>query len=262
MKKVTLLLLFLLLAPVLFIYYVVAKADVHDDVIKEKTISDKSTFNVCSYLRSNAITADSLYTRFPYELYAGSANIWHVKTLAKDLRGLDSFNTKDAGINRKILSEAWTTGLRTQLTGYYEHYHPDSLLRLLQWAEKFQTYAEIDADNDILYESIYHYWMDIISNKLSDFSNEQPSRLYDYKFSYLRARLVEKRFAPAVKITSKDKFFLNLLTGNWGHLMNASWNQASVSVKCILLIGALIFGCGLYFITQRTYKLIIKKVKQ
>lgn len=235
MKKILSIAAAVVLISIVFFTYIAARTNLAEGLPQQVANTGGSNFNIANYLVQKNIAAPNLLQDFPYETYLDSTNTRNIRVIKNDLALLESFSN-DVSTSQQIVSEALTTKLEPRLVNYLHPYNPDSLLVLVQWAEKFQHYAEIDPANDILHESIYNYWMDKVSNQLGKFSAEESSRKYDYKFKYLRSRCIEKRFVPAIKVTSEEKAFNNLVYGNYGHLLNASWNQTSILQKAVFVI--------------------------
>lgn len=232
MKKALIIVSILLFVVLASLFYVIVHSDAKDDIIKEKNIRHKITFDLDAHLNQNPLNTGNLIDSFPYTVYLDSANFLSIRTIKKDLAGLGLY-TQNPDLNSDVFISLLTTQLRPRYNHYFEGYKPDSLLQLLQWVEKFHGYAEIDPENDIVFRSVFNYWMDAISHQLNEYSNVDPSRVYDFKFKYLRARLMEKKFSPSFKKTKWDKAVENLIYNKWGHLVEASWNQTSLIQKLL-----------------------------
>ena len=200
----------------------------------QQNISTITPFSLSVHFANNIDSTAQLSQIFPYELYLKSGNYKSIKVIKDDLIQLDSIFPKSQ--NKRILSAVLTNQLSKRLNPYFESYQPDSLLQMLQWAEKFVYYADIDPTNDVFYQSIYQYWLDTISNTLHKFSYEKPSLKYDFKFEYLQTRLKEKGAVPDIKKTSFEKAIDNLIHNKWAHLINASWDQTSLFQKTVFLL--------------------------
>src|SRR5207244_2242716 len=114
------------------------------------------------------------------------------------------------------LSEALTT--KKFYSGFeksLQNYNPDTLLLLIQWAEKFQNYAEIESDNYFLYDAIYGFWLSKISNKIAFYSTQDNSIKYDFKYQFIVARCNEKHFSVAVSVTPVEKIIDNIVSKKW-----------------------------------------------
>lgn len=236
MKKISTWIIFLLTIILAFIVSLIVRTNTSDDIPQQREYDNNSSFNLAKYFSLHPVVQGGLIDHFPYAAYLDSANFRSIKTISNDLQILDSVNAFDKRENQKTISRLLTTELGLRSTAYFNTYCPDSLLVLIQWAEKFQTYAEQDSDNKLLYHSIYHYWMDSIGHCLQKFLEEKPSRKYDFKFRYLRTRCKEQRISMGTKVTSTEKGINNLIYGKWGHFINASWNQTSLLQKIVFLL--------------------------
>ena len=260
MRKISIWIIIILLLPLIFIVWKIVKADTNDNIPQQRKYSNKSV-NICDWGMIRDIAQDSLLENFPYDKYLDSSNYWSIQPIKENLSCLDTLFESNISLNRETLSNAFTRKLAPRFNSYLSTYQPDSLLLLIQWAEKFKYYAEIDPDNDLFYESIYGYWMDTISNKLTRYTIEKPSRKYDFKFKYIRTRCVEQRFSPATKITSSEKAFNNFIYSKWGHLINASWNQTSVMQKIIFVFLIILTLFGYYLLGKRIFTFFLNLFK-
>jgi hypothetical protein len=123
----------------------------------------------------------------------------------------------------------------------------------MQWAEKFQYYAEVDNQNKILFKVVYDYWLNFISDKLTNYSKENSDIKCEFKFKFLVAKCSERKYNIGVKVTSTEKVIDNLVRSKWGHLFDASWNQATLLQKIILLLFVIIFFYGFYCIILKHF---------
>ncbi len=161
--------------------------------------------------------------------------------------------------SQQILATTLTDSLQKRLANVYNKYQPDSLIYLMQWAERFQYYAEIDNKNKILFKVVYDYWMNFISDKLTGFSKETPSLKYAFKFKFLVAKCSERKYNIGLKVTATEKVIDNLVRSKWGHLFDASWNQASLLQKILLSLLVITFLYGIYCMILKHYDLQMKK---
>jgi hypothetical protein len=259
MKKVSTWIIVALTSLLLFFFWKIVETNTNDDIPQVREYSDRM-IKICDWPLVDSINPDDLPNRFPYKEYLDSCNTWNILSIKNDLACLDTlFENKNN--NRRTLSIALTSKLSPRFDKYLQKYQPDSLLVLLQWAEKFKTYAEADQDNKIFYESIYNYWTDTISHILSRTGTKTSSIKYNFKFKYLQTRCIEQRVSPAIKKTSFEKAYENLIYNKWGHLINASWNQTSVIQKIVFLLAVVIFLIGLFYSAQIIIRFISKKNK-
>jgi len=257
-RRITLVFVGLGLIALLFLLVNVATADISPKVLQVRNAAGKSRFDLAGAVRG--IGKDDLFAAFPYRRYLDSAGRWDIKTIKHDLAVLDSV-TGDPDISQRTLSNALTQVLGEREKGVLKNYEPDSLLRLIQWAEQFDYYSQFDSAGELFYQSVYQYWFDIVTNKLKEYSNETPSLRHSFKFKYLVGRCYERRFSTSVKITDFEKFVDNVLYSNWGHLINATWTQSSWSVKAGLLLVFVLIVYGAYALGSKVFLLIKKSTK-
>ena len=258
MRKITWIITSAVLVVLILLLYNIVSADTTNSIPVQPALDEAPAarhFDIKKcVVKTNS--ADTPYLFHP-AMYLDSANISRLQFIMADLQSLDTL-TNDPNFNRRTLSGVLTSYLsvRTQL----ESYQPDSLLRLLQWAEQFQYAALIDPKSRIFYNSVYGFWFTFIADKLTSFSNQQPSLKYDFKFKYLVTRCKEQNYTMGIKVTSWEKFVENILYSNWGHLINATWNQTTWFMKIAFLLAGGIFLMGLYNLFKLILnRLIIKK---
>jgi hypothetical protein len=180
------------------------------------------------------VSSNSAKSTFPYTQYIKSTNYHDAKNIQSDLKILDSL-LGDKMLVREIVSIALTDSLYYRDFSTIEKLNLDSLNYTLQWAEKFKHYGEADAssENQLLFQSIYDFWMSKIAKNLSEYSEYNSGAKFNFQFRYLTAKCNEKRYNVSVKVTSLEKVIQNLLGNKWAHLFEASWNQASLLQKVI-----------------------------
>lgn len=250
MKRNIILVIVVALVMSVLLFFIV-KADYGINVLQREEPITKRTFKLSRYLQ--AVSVDNLEQVFPHASYLDSAQYNNVRFIQEDLVLLDSI-AKDPSIGRQLMSELLTNRLYHRDSAKLATYNPDSLLALLQWAEKFRYYAEADAANSILYKSISSYWLSHICDRLSAYSRESPSGKYAFKYKYLVARCHELKFTTAVKVGKMEKVVDNLTGNNWAHLVNASWNQTSILQKIIFIFIGLVSIYGYYLIIKKIFK--------
>lgn len=255
MKKITVLLGLLCVGMLILLFIQVVNADTSSSMPQLEPVSEQTTFRLETYI---APGTENIYETFPYRQYLDSANIRSIGAIKNDLQLLDSL-THQPGSNRQTLSHALTEIRGRQMAPQLTGYHPDALLSLIQWAEPFYYYAQLDPVNDLFYQSIYTYWLSFVTDKLAESSRQQSSLRNDFRFQYLVARCNEKKFSTAVKIPSYQKVLENVLYSNYGHLINATWNQSSWLLKAGLLFIGLVFITGMGTIVSFIIKFIKKQ---
>lgn len=242
-------------AFMLLALYFIIRADYDTLVIQKERRLHTTSFELKN--RLNSIKKENLGMTFPWKDYLDSTNIDDVLIIKKDLAVLDSF-TKSPSTNRQMLSDVLTNKLNELTAARYQQYNADTLLQLVQWAEDFKGYANLDPDNDIFYESICSYWLSFVTNKLAEFSKLNRQIKYSFKYKYLVARCHEYKFTTPVKVSKTEKVAENFTNGKWAHLTDAAWNQTTVWQKLIFLIILIITGYGYLLIIHK----IIKKWKK
>lgn len=223
----------------------VSKTDYSNTIPPEKECSYDKVFNLSAHL---AHWDSSDYTgTFPYTIYLDSADKCNVSAFAGYLDAMDSVNS-DYSNNRQILSIALTDSLQLRIMPSLKRYNPDSLILMLQWAEKFNHYQKFDKTNAKLYRVIYKHWLSYTANQLGEYYNSDPKCKYDFKYNYLSAICQSKNFSVPVGNTNSEKIVFNLIHKNYAYLFSKFWYDTGYLYKLLVLLIVGITGYGYYCI--------------
>jgi hypothetical protein len=244
-------LLLMLLTMIIFFLVLLVDIDYANDIPVERPLKQGSHYNLYNRLRQ--IDVSNLKETFPYDNYLDSANIYDVNELKKDLSEMDSLN-KDIYANQEVMSIALTEKLMSRLQSSFVKYNPDSLILMMQWAEKFSAWAEMDEKNSMLFAAVYDYWFNFISNTLAEYYERSYSIKYNYKFRYISDRLKEKQFTTPVRGTWSEKVVTQLVRKNWSYLFNKLWHSTTILYKCIVLLLILMLIFPYFYIIGKGIK--------
>jgi len=233
-KSISLLLSFILSLILILLVYVIVRVDYNKDIPPVSTDLPTSQVDITQLLKS--VSPDQLQKQFPFNEYLKTGNYSHPVLLKKDLSILDSLYSADPMSNQALLSAALTDSLYERKKHLFSGYQPDSLIQLMQWVEPYTHFAVFDKNAELLYLSVYDYWINKISNYLTQYSQQNSKVKYDYKFSYIFSRCAEKRYHIGPKVTSLEKVIDNIVRSKWGHLFEASWLASSFIQKLIFFI--------------------------
>jgi len=249
--------LFLILTAILsgliiWLLFLVLRTDYSINIPAEKECSSDNDFNLSSHLSN----WDSLNFSgsFPYTIYLDSSDKCDVNAIAGYLAAMDSVNS-DYSNNRQIISIALTDSLQSRINSSFNRYNPDSLILMMQWAEKFNQYKEFDRSNAKLYRVIYKHWLSFTANKLGEYYESNPKCKYDFKFNYLCAVCQSKNFSVPVGNTNSEKIIFNMLNKNYAYLFSKFWYDTGFIYKLLMLLIAVITGYGYYCIFKVHLKL-------
>ncbi len=195
-----------------------------------------------------------LHESFPYDRFLDSANIYSVTALQGYLADMDSVNPGNPSANQEILSIAFTEKMLQRVQPSLSHYNPDTLLHIIQWAEKFNDYAAVDAPRADLYQVIYDFWLNTAGNNLRDFYTQNPRIKFNYKFRYLADRLREKQFIIPVKGTDTEKVIQQLIAKNWTYLFNKFWHSTGLVYKAVVFFIVLLVLLPYLILIRRSRK--------
>ena len=245
---------FILLTLLVILIGLVAPSLVDDKPVllpTEKSSSNENSYDLLAAIKG--VNKDSITSLFPYEDYLKSVNYQEAKTIQKDLVILDSL-VGDKMVVRGLISSVLTDSLYNRNFSKADNVNLDSLNYRLQWAEKFKFYSEADpsSENQLLFQSIYDFWLNKISRILSEYSENNVNAKFNFEFRYLTAKCNEKRYNVSVKVSPLEKVIQNILGNSWAHLFEASWNQASVLQKIIVAV-LLLATCFCYGVTIKHF---------
>lgn len=187
---------------------------------------------------------------FPTKSYLDSGNYKNIGCIGNTLKELEEL-TKSSMIGEQILSSVLTDSLLQRDSILFSLYNLDNLIYQMQWVEKFQYFAEIDTKHKLFFISVYDYWMSYIADKLAAFSRDSPSIKYAFKYKFLVAKCSERKYTVGVKVTAVEKVIDNIVRSKWGHLIDASWNQAKLTTKFLFAFIILIIIYGFYCIIHK-----------
>ncbi len=242
--------LFVILFLFIIAFFVlVTKVDYDSDIPVEKEVPGVVAFDLLPHLQHIDLT--NLKENFPYSTYLDSANLRNINSILKDLAAMDSVNPGNEMMNQEILSIAFTQKLEERIKSRFAVYNPDSLIRIIQWAEKFNTYAEMDKDHAILFQVIYSHWFNFVSNTLQEYYEKEYAVKYNYKFRYINDRLKEKQFFTPIKGTYLEKIIRHLIEKNWSYLFNKFWHATTWVYKCVVMLLVLIIIFPYFYIFKR-----------
>lgn len=262
MKKYKIFFWVFLIWNVIFIFillYFVFVSNQNDNIPVNPILSNipaQDTFDFKNYLTS--ADSENVANKFPYKAYLKTERYKDPAALKNDLDGLDMIfpMNKESGDNLSAMFNAITDTLFLNKKEKLTQYQPDDLIKILQWGEALKYGAVYDSNNKLFFNAVSDYWLNLLSQKLNEFSKKTPDLKYAYKFRYMKSRLEEGSYIIASVVTPLEKIGLNINQNKWGHLFQASWNQTSSIQKIGFIIFILLTAfCYIYVF----FSLIIKK---
>jgi hypothetical protein len=231
----------------------VIKVDYSDNIPIENANENKCYFDLFNSLKE--IKPAYFETNFPYEKYADSAGFRKINFLLEDLIIMDTLNPGNNLQNQQVLSVALTEKLEEQIRPKFEKYNPDSLIMIIQWAEKYEAYAEVDPEHATLFQVISSHWFNFASNTLRNYYDKEYTIKYNYKFRYINNRLRERKYLTTIKATYTEKVIDYIIQKKWSYLFNKFWYATGILYKSIVGLLVLIIIFPYFYI----FKNIINK---
>lgn len=245
-----------LLVVFIWFFSILLKTDYNATTLpKEETCPSPSSFCLSPSLKS--INMENLKESFPYSIYLDSADWCNVNSIAKTVTNLDSINPEAQSLNREIISIALTQKLEERIKPTFVKYNPDSLISIIQWAEKFNQYQQFDKKNAKLYKVIYKYWINFVANQLGEYYQKEPKHKYDFKFQYVSSICQSKNLTPSVGNTNKEKIVAYVINKEYSYLFSRFWYGTSFVWKLVILLFLILTAYSYYCI----FKLHFKKEK-
>lgn len=195
---------------------------------------------------TKGITEDSLLGRFPYSTYLCNGKFRSIVQIKEDIGALDKLYPAMDMAGQYVVATALTEKLYAMHQGAFEKFDPEKLLLFLEYAEPFGSYAQIDPVNATAYDVIYRFWFEKVSQLLSLYQSGNKELKYDFAFRYIETKASRLKFISDVQESKLEKFLYNLRSGNWAHLISATWNDLKVPAR-ILLLALAVFTLYAYF---------------
>jgi hypothetical protein len=239
------------LAAIIWLSGVVLKSNSNSEIPKEMPCAASNNFNLYPYILK--VSQSNLIDSFPYELYLDSADRCDLNSISKDVDAMDSVNPADKNLNREIISIALTKRLEERLQSTFNSYNPDSLIYMVQWAEKYNQYKEFDQKNAKLYRVIYKHWIQFVANKLRDYYDQEPSRKYDFKFQFLTGICQSKNLSPPIGNTNREKIMHHLIAKEYAYLFRKFWYDTGLIYKLVGFVFLVLTCYGYYRIFKKHF---------
>ncbi len=245
-------LLLVIVTVLIFFLALVIRVDYSNDIKVERPITTNKSFSL--YPALQGVDLANFKESFPYQRYLDSADFMNINSICADLDAMDSIHPDDEMGNQEVLSIALTEKLEEQLKPSFINYNPDSLLMIIQWAEKFNAYSQLDEKRATLFQVIYNHWFNFVSNTLGTYYEKSYTIKYNYKFKYINDRVREKQFITPIKGTYLEKVVNQLIQKNWSYLFNKFWHATTIAYKGVVLLFVFIIIFPYIYIFKRGFK--------
>jgi hypothetical protein len=228
-----------ILFVIVSLIYKILSTDFEFSILSDKSGHINTGFEIKQYLAPEF--KNNITKLFPYNSYVDSADIFNIKNVLKDLDSMDKF-TQDSSLNRDLFTSLLTEKLENKIENSLILYNPDSLIYLLQWADGFYHFQKVDSKNERFYRRVNRFWFNLISNKLGQFAETDPSIKYNVKFKYMVELCRARMFYPPIGNSNSEKVLNYFLEGKYSYLFQRLWYGTNIFFKFIIL-----FGIGLCF---------------
>lgn len=217
----------------------IIKVDYSDKMPPVNQESRNNSFHIKNHL--DGLVANNLKNTFPYKIFLDSIDIYNVDAIKESILEIDPIS-KDNMLSQQIISIALTDTLFSYYKDKFTIYKPDSLILQLQWVERFKYYADIDKDNESLYQVIDDYWLGKITNKLADYQKKDYWLKYDYKFKFISSCIEEQGYNTPIGFNDFEKVINNAIENKYSYIYDRFCTRTSTFLKTILFIVFLLFS--------------------
>jgi hypothetical protein len=187
-----------------------------------------------------------------------SADHCDIHSLQKDIATLNSFNPGNIFQNQTVITLALTNKLSQKIEPGLKKYNPDSLLVILQWANRFNDYKDLDTTNARIYNAINSFWIGFIANQLGKYSEDDPSLKYNFKFRYIAGICQSRQYQPSIGISEPEKIILYTIDSKWPYLFQKFWVGTGITFKIIAFAGIALTLYGYICVVT----ILIRKIKK
>jgi hypothetical protein len=214
--------------------------DYSSDIPQERDCPPSNGFEIKIHLPVAGINANTLLEQFPRIAYLDSAGWCDAASISRDLQQLDFVNPDSTSLNRELMIQLLSSDLQKRMIGVFNNYQPDSLIQILQWADKFSHYKEVDLPNAKVYRVVSRFWFNLVSNHLGKLAEERPSIKYDFKFKYLVSYCHAKTFSPPIGYSNIEKTINYFIDKNYSYIFYRFWNSTGWLIKLAVFFGLLL----------------------
>lgn len=199
------------------------------------------------WYRSSSVRIDSLLQFTPFDnikskltnaKYFLTRNIHDYASLSSDLSTLDSLYPNNSLQIRTEVFSVLTDSFKVHLSNTLDTFNYTQLLNLQNFQIRYYYYEQVavDPNEKLMLNSISLFWGGFIANKLAEYSRMNQNLKSGFQYRFLESRSNQYGFGVNRKVTSLEKVVTNILSSKWGHLVNSSWNQASLFQKVFFLL--------------------------
>lgn len=229
----------------------ILSTDFEFNILSDKSGHIENGFEIKQYLKPEF--KKNITKSFPFNSYIDSADIFNIKNVLNDLDSMDKFN-ENLRLNRDLFTTLLTEKLVNKIQNSLIIYKPDSLIFLLQWADGFYHYQKIDKKNERFYRRVNRFWFNLISNKLGQFAETDPSIKYNIKFKYMVELCRARMFYPPIGNSNTEKVLNYFIEGKYSYLFQRLWFGTDIFFKLIILFGLSFCFYSLYCIYKINFK--------
>jgi hypothetical protein len=133
----------------------------------------------------------------------------------------------------------------------------DTLQYFVEFSNLYWSAADLLPERKVLFRTIASSFTNKIAKSLIYFENKNKSIMYNNKFRFMSDYCNLKSVTVNIKLDSYSKFFLHFSNQRWAHILNATWDQSSLTLK--LLISLILMISAVSYVIM--VKHLILKVK-
>jgi hypothetical protein len=194
---------------------------------------------------ATGIEKAEIKNEFPYGRYITSTDLEDLTCIVGQLKTLDALLVDHEGLSPEVMLTALTDSMQSRLSLGFNTYTPDTVLSVLNWAEKVSDRAMSDPRYGDLLSAVSDYWFNHIAVRLSLLQNGQKDIKVDFRYRYLAQRLSERGYLVNTSDSKLEKFKKSLVSGKWQHLVSATWNDSNFIMRISYILIAILLFMGL-----------------
>lgn len=236
MKKAAIILLILLLVATTG--WMILSAYIHgnntSDYRQIQNFYDSDTIPFENVL--NRISKQNDTESFPYHIIAQTIPLSGYR---KQKVLLDHLKKAGAPDDERFMGDVFVALSDSLLAIYQEKLNFEDLNTLMSLTNDvsgLHYYGQADTTYQILYEALFHYWMQFINQKLESVAGKNYWSKYSFEYKYIYTVSEQYYYNPSIGLSNAEKVLDNLSDNRYGYLFNRWMLRTSLLQKAGLLI--------------------------
>lgn len=206
----------------------------------------------------NKISKKDISDNFPFALIAENINLSDYQKQKEILSYLENLDSNQFTKSQEYVFISLSDTLLKKLEIRLNFEDLNVLTSLTNEVTSLFYYSKYDLKNQIFYEALFDYWMQLINSKLETIANNNYWKKYSFEYKYISTVCQQFNYNPSTGLNSTEKVLDNLVENKYGYLFNRFILRTSTFQK---IIGALFLSISIISLTFSVYYLI-KKIRK